>query len=401
MNTPVDPSDVSPDFRFECLMTTEHGFLLSNGVMASTEVDVNDVERMALSVKHLFDLSRLRPSLASQKAIVFGAIPFNHQGKAQFMLPAEYHLCSKESVHARLKRVPYNDISVTEHYFQPTQTEYEQAVSGALDRFADKNLDKVVLGKQLHLSLSQAVEPAAILQNLLAHNQRGYPFSLPLREGVLLGVSPELLIRKSGDQLSTNPLAGSVKRHGQAKQEEWQALALLHSEKDRREHQLVVDDIARVLAPLCDDLCVPDVPSILKTDSMLHLSSEIAGVAKDKTLSSLHVAMALHPTPAVCGYPTELARAFIAEQEKADRGYFAGLVGWCDEEGNGEWYIAIRCGLVNNDKVTLFAGAGVVAGSDPQMEWQETDAKLSTMLKALDLPAAMQYSDRQEEKYAG
>jgi len=357
---------------------------------------------MMMSVKHLFDLSRLRPSLASQKAIVFGAIPFDNQGKAQFMLPAEHHLYPKEKVHSLLTtRLGNRDISVTDQYFQPTQLEYEQAVGCALDAFAVGTLDKVVLGKQLHLSLSDEIEPAAILQNLLMNSQGGYPFSLPLRNGILLGVSPELLIRKKGEQLFTNPLAGSVKRHGQVKQEEWQAIALLHSEKDRREHQLVVDDITRVLAPLCDELNVPDVPSILKTDSMLHLSSEISGVAKDKTLSALQVAMALHPTPAVCGHPTELARHFIAEQEQADRGYFAGLVGWCDEDGNGEWYIAIRCGLVNSNKVTLFAGAGVVAGSDPHLEWQETDAKLGTMLKALDLQTNMQNLTHQEGKYVG
>ena len=382
-------------------MTTQQGYLFSKGVTASTEVDVSDSVRMMMTVKHLFELSHQRSVMASKKSIVFGAIPFSNQGKAHFILPADYHFYSREKIQSLLlKTANQAPLTLVEQRYQPDQAAYQQAVSNALQAFAANKLDKVVLGKQCHLTLSAAIDPAVILKNLLLNNQRGYHFSLPLREGVLLGVSPELLLRKSGEQLFTNPLAGSVKRHGHAKQEEWQALALLHSEKDRHEHKLVVDDIVQVLKPLCSELNVPDVPSILKTDSMLHLSTEISGIANAPQLSSLDAALALHPTPAVCGYPTELARAFIAEQEKDERNYFAGLVGWCDEEGNGEWYIAIRCGLVDHDKVTLFAGAGVVAGSDPLLEWQETDAKLGTMLKALDLQYPEQEDVKQGDKYA-
>ena len=381
-------------------MTTQQGYLFSKGITASTEVDVSDTVRMSMTVKHLFELSHQRLALASKKSIVFGAIPFSNQGKAHFVLPADYHFYSREQIQSLLrKKAKKQSVSILEQRYQPDQAQYQQAVTQALQAFSENNLDKVVLGKQCHLTLSEAIDPAVVLQNLLLNNQRGYHFSLPLREGVLLGVSPELLLRKDGDQLFTNPLAGSVKRHGHAKQEEWQALALLHSEKDRHEHQLVVDDIVRVLKPLCRELNVPEVPSILKTDSMLHLSTEISGITKASQFSSLEAALALHPTPAVCGYPTELARAFIAEHEKGERNYFAGLVGWCDEEGNGEWYIAIRCGLVDHDKVTLFAGAGVVAGSDPLLEWQETDAKLGTMLKALDLQHPEQVAIKLGDKY--
>jgi isochorismate synthase len=419
MNTLVTPPDLLPDLSRECVMQTQQGFLFSKGITASTEVEVDDVERLMLSVKQLFELARLRPSLVDKKAVVFGAIPFDNRGKAQFILPTDYHFVAKEKAQQLLnKRGSKVAASIIQQAYQPTQDQYQQAVRSALATFSKQTftngvlpentsvdsparLEKVVLGKQLHLTLSTPLEPASILTTLLDNNQTGYPFSLPLTSGVLLGVSPELLIRKSGDQLFTNPLAGSVKRHGQEKQEEWQSLALLQSVKDRHEHRLVVDDIATVLAPLCRELTVPAAPSILKTDSMLHLSTQISGYAMDASLSSLEVAMALHPTPAVCGYPTELARAFIADNEPDSRGYFAGLVGWCDEDGNGEWYIAIRCGLLNQNKVTLFAGAGIVAGSDPLAEWQETDAKIGTMLNALNLHPSMTYADRQEPQYAG
>ena len=145
------------------------------------------------------------------------------------------------------------------------------------------------------MGFTQEIDQTLVLLNLLQNSQRGYPFSLPLQEGTLLGVSPELLIRKQGTDVFTNPLAGSVKRQGQEKQEAWQAQALFGSTKDRHEHQLVVADIVRLLKPLCRELNVPEQPSVLKTDSMLHLSTEISGQLYQADLSSLDAALAIHP----------------------------------------------------------------------------------------------------------
>lgn len=123
----------------------------------------------------------------------------------------------------------------------------------------------------------------------------------------------------------------------------------------------------------------------MSTDTLWHLGTPIAGRLNGSEASVLSLACQLHPTPALCGYPTDLARQFIREQEPFRRALFSGIVGWCDSQGNGEWAVVIRCGVLDGHHVELFAGAGIVAGSDPAMEWAETGTKLGTMLKALGL----------------
>ncbi|MEV1178713.1 chorismate-binding protein, partial [Nonomuraea sp. NPDC049784] len=162
---------------------------------------------------------------------------------------------------------------------------------------------------------------------------------------------------------------------------------LLNSVKDRHEHRLVVDAVAAALAAHCDHLHVPE-PTLLATPTMWHLATPIIGRLTTPAPSSVELAAALHPTPAVCGTPTAEAASLIAELEGGlgvDRGYFAGLVGWQDAAGDGEWAIALRGGVLeeSQQRLRLYAGAGIVAGSDPDHELAETDAKFLTMLRAL------------------
>uniref|UniRef100_UPI0015F1001F isochorismate synthase n=1 Tax=Pseudonocardia pini TaxID=2758030 RepID=UPI0015F1001F len=159
--------------------------------------------------------------------------------------------------------------------------------------------------------------------------------------------------------------------------------ALLASDKDRREHALVAGQVADVLGRFCADLEVPAGPEVIGTPTMWHLSSRITGRLVDPGVSSLELAEALHPTPAVCGVPEDPARAAIADLEADDRGYFTGLVGWTDPRGDGEWVITIRSAEVSGETVRLFAGAGIVEGSEPAAELAETGAKFRTMLRAL------------------
>ena len=159
---------------------------------------------------------------------------------------------------------------------------------------------------------------------------------------------------------------------------------LLASRKDQHEHRLVIDEIRRVLTPHCRELAIlssfPD-----EHGYPLASGTPIAGRLNGGEASVLSLACQLHPTPALCGYPTDLARQFIREQEPFRRALFSGIVGWCDSQGNGEWAVVIRCGVLDGHQVELFAGAGIVADSDPAMEWAETGTKLGTMLKALGL----------------
>jgi len=145
----------------------------------------------------------------------------------------------------------------------------------------------------------------------------------------------------------------------------------------------VVREIKRILQPFCAELSVPDSPSVIRTDTLWHLSTQIEGVLADPVPTALELAQALHPTPAICGYPTATARAAIGELENFERGYYAGLVGWQDEAGDGEWALALRCARVQGNQLRLYAGAGIVAGSDPQAEYIETRTKLATLFRGI------------------
>ncbi len=268
----------------------------------------------------------------------------------------------------------------------PPAGEFQASVSAALDAFSQGRLSKVVLSRKLTLTLHQPADPKRVMTRLMAQNPHAFHFSLPLgQDRRLLGASPELLLRVSGGEVFTHPLAGSARRASEPAQDEMVARDLLASRKDQHEHKLVIDEIRRVLTPHCRELAIPSSPSLMSTDTLWHLGTPIAGRLHGGEASVLSLACQLHPTPALCGYPTELARQFIREQEPFRRALFSGIVGWCDSQGNGEWAVVIRCGVLDGHQVELFAGAGIVAGSDPAMEWAETGTKLGTMLKALGL----------------
>ncbi len=163
---------------------------------------------------------------------------------------------------------------------------------------------------------------------------------------------------------------------------------LLHSEKDLAEHAFVADAVRAALAPYCAELIVPERPTLLRTAAMWHLSSTVTGILREPSTTALELALALHPTPAVCGTPTDRARAAIGELEPFDRGLYTGVVGWGDATGDGEWVVTLRCAEADGDRLRLFAGAGVVAASDPELELAETSAKFRTFLHVLGLEDA-------------
>nr|P23300.1 RecName: Full=Putative isochorismate synthase; AltName: Full=Amonabactin; AltName: Full=Isochorismate mutase [Aeromonas hydrophila]AAA21935.1 amonabactin [Aeromonas hydrophila] len=268
----------------------------------------------------------------------------------------------------------------------PPASEFQASVSAALDAFAQGRLAKVVLSRKLTLTLHQPADPTQVMARLMAQNPHAFHFSLPLGQGRrLLGASPELLLRVSEGEVFTHPLARSARRASEPAQEQMVARDLLASRKDQHEHKLVIDEIRRVLTPHCRELAIPSSPSLMSTDTLWHLGTPIAGRLNGGEASVLSLACQLHPTPALCGYPTELARQFIREQEPFRRALFSGIVGWCDSQGNGEWAVVIRCGVLDGHQVELFAGAGIVAGSDPPWSGPRPGTKLGTMLKALGL----------------
>ena len=259
-------------------------------------------------------------------------------------------------------------------------------VSDAVAAMNRGELDKVVLSRLLKLTTDNSIDSTTLMSRIMAQNPDNYHFHVPLENNeVLLGASPELLLRKLKSQFSSRPLAGSAKRQADSNEDHRVGQTLLASEKDRHEHQLVVDAMAKVLAPVAEQLQVPQIPELVTTSQLWHLATTVQGVTPNAEENSLALAGLLHPTPALSGYPHQLACRLIQQLEPFPRELFGGMVGWCDDEGNGEWVVTIRCAQLSPQQVTLFAGAGIVPASDPLSEWQETGTKLSTMLKAFGL----------------
>lgn len=268
----------------------------------------------------------------------------------------------------------------------PQPQDYAEAVGEAVRQIKAGKLSKVVLARTLALAGEEPVDVQGLLGRLARHNAHGYTFAVRLpgsRPGTLLGASPELLISRRGLQVRSNPLAGSAARAADAAEDARRGQALLASTKDLHEHQIVADAVAAGLRPHCRTLAVPAGPSLIHTATMWHLSSDIRGELADAGIGTLRLAAGLHPTPAVCGHPSAAAFDLIGRLDAFDRGFYTGLVGWCDADGNGEWVVTLRCAEVQDNRMRLFAGAGIVADSDPQGEVAETEAKFKTMLNAL------------------
>lgn len=243
----------------------------------------------------------------------------------------------------------------------------------------------------MNVKSSEKIDQQKLLRELAEHNKHGYTFAvnLPKDENeyskTLIGASPELLVSRHGMQVISNPLAGSRPRSEDPVEDKRRAEELLSSPKDLHEHAVVVESVAAALRPYCHILHVPEKPSVIHSEAMWHLSTEVKGELKDPNTSSLELAIALHPTPAVCGTPMEEAREAIQKIEPFDREFFTGMLGWSDLNGDGEWIVTIRCAEVQENTLRLYAGAGVVAESKPEDELAETSAKFQTMLKALGL----------------
>ncbi|MFC5728757.1 MULTISPECIES: isochorismate synthase [Nocardioides] len=280
----------------------------------------------------------------------------------------------------------------------PAAEEYAGMVEAALAKIEDGTLRKVVLGRCLDVVSDPPLAPAEIIDRLLVTRPGRYVFSIPLigadaEDGpdggpVLLGASPELLVRREGTLITCTPLAGSVPRSEDPAEDDRRARALLDSAKDLAEHAFVVDAIVHALKEVCVEVEHPAAPELLSTDTVWHLASPIRArlAAGEEGLSALHLAQLLHPTPAVGGVPTAAANQVIADLEGDLRDYFAGCVGWVDGEGNGEFAVTIRAAVIDGNRLRLFAGAGIVAGSDPASEVRETGAKLATMSRVTGLP---------------
>jgi menaquinone-specific isochorismate synthase len=279
-----------------------------------------------------------------------------------------------------------NDVEVTGLTTPLSSGEYADLVRRSVDAMnaPGAELRKVVLSRSVTAELSGPLPLSAVLRRLRAHEPSCTIFSLPVPNGTFFGASPELLMARNGRRISCHPLAGTIARGDTARTDADAQGRLAASAKDRAEHRYVVDAITAALRPLCDALTVPNEPSLVAFRAVAHLGTRIEGRLISPT-SVLDLLERVHPTPAVGGTPREAALATIAEGEPVARDYWAGPVGWVDAAGDGEWMIGIRSALLHTDgrAVTLHAGSGVVAESDPEAEAAETDVKLGSVLESL------------------
>jgi menaquinone-specific isochorismate synthase len=281
------------------------------------------------------------------------------------------------------------DVAITALTTTLSNPDYQRAVARAVAtlRAPEATLDKVVLSRSVTAQLDGPLPLSAVLRRLRAHEPACTIFSFPVPDGTFFGASPELLMARHGRHVTCHPLAGTVARGQTARADADAQGGLAGSAKDRSEHRFVVDSISAALRPLCDELTVPSEPSLVAFRSVAHLGTRIEGHLRDADppLGILDLVELVHPTPAVGGTPRTEALATIATLEADARGYWAGPVGWADAKGDGEWMIGIRSARLHSDgrTVTLRAGAGVVADSDPAAEAAETDVKLTSVLESL------------------
>ena len=258
---------------------------------------------------------------------------------------------------------------------------WEAAVAEAVRRINAGELDKVVLARDLLANASNDIDPRWLVSRLAEQYSRCWTYLIDN----LVGATPEMLVRREDGLVTSRVLAGTIRRSGDDSSDLALAAGLTHSSKDLEEHEYAVRSVARALAPFCSGMHVPDSPYVLELPNVLHLATDVTAVAKPGT-SSLALAAALHPSAAVCGTPTDVARDTISELEHLDRERYAGPVGWLDADGDGEWGIALRCGQISETdprQIRLYAGCGIVAGSDPAAELAESNAKLVPMRDAL------------------
>jgi len=274
----------------------------------------------------------------------------------------------------------------------PSREDFKGAVQEALRLLGDpaSDLRKVVLSRTLRLSLEEKPDVLDLAARLASDpNVAVFVTSLSEDTGekarLMVGATPELLVSRRGRKIVSHPLAGSARRSRDDAVDRAAAASLQDSEKDRREHALVVECILDCLAPHCRSLSAPPRPALQATAAMWHLGTRIEGEIADAGMSAAALAALLHPTPAVGGFPRPSALAAIRRLEAHDRGFYAGALGWVDAHGDGSWYVTLRCAELQANEACLYAGVGIVSGSDPSSEAAETCAKLQTMLRAMGL----------------
>ena len=268
---------------------------------------------------------------------------------------------------------------------EPSDAAWEQRVGRAAEAIADGRLAKVVLARRLGLELSRPADPARVAASLARVNPECCVFSLPCGPGRVIAASPELLAVKRGDRLVSHALAGTAKRHDGPEEDAAAAAVLMASAKERREHAVVVDAIAAGFAEICDRVERLPEPAVMPLRFVQHLWTPIAGRLR-AGVGLIDAVIRLHPTPAVLGSPPQVALEWLRDIGERRDGLYTGVAGWIDRDGDGDAAVVLRSAYLEDRTAVLWAGAGIMADSDPRAEFAETEMKLASLMEVLNAP---------------
>lgn len=369
----ANPPSTAPDF----LLSRAHGSVRTQGAKATFTDPWEAIDALK----------------DNKVEMVVGALPFDRSAPAALTVPEtivretgtlEPHPYYRIGDGAKLRAGVYG--------FDPEPSEHLRRIEAAVDTIHRSALDKVVLARAVDIEFNPPVDPRLVAARLIDMSYTRDGFIADLTPAgktghMLVGSSTEVLVRRKGNQVTSYPLAGSAPRNiFDREADEATGEKLYNSAKDLDEHAYVVEHIRTVLTPLCEELEIAERPQLHKTNEMWHLATPIRGTLKEPHPNALELATRLYPTPAVCGTPQDAAEALITTAE-SDRSFYAGTVGWCDNTGDGEYMVTIRCAEVNGDgtMARAWAGGGLVADSEPEAELEETSAKLRTIMRALNL----------------
>ncbi|SFW62689.1 isochorismate synthase [Amycolatopsis australiensis] len=373
---PATPADLAARYRRgDFLFTTAQRALLAQGTLRT--VTETDPRRLASAIPGV---------LAETGApLAVGVLPFDTgpdtKVPGHLVVPRTVHRSEGTSSRARADLPAPARVRAV-----PSPEQHMANVCAAVEALAARDLRKAVLARALDLEFDAPVPAERVVRNLAAGNPRHFTYAAELPGGrSLVGATPELLLRRTGRTVFSSPHAGSMPRSADPATDRANGEALRTSRKDQVEHAVVIDYLVEALRPFCRTLDVPAEPELVTTPAIWHLRTPITGELADPDITALDLAAALHPTPAICGTPTEGARELVQELEPFDRDYYAGAVGWVDTTGDGEWAVAIRCAEIASTSMRLYAGGGIVPASDPRAELDETTAKFRTLLAAMGL----------------
>jgi isochorismate synthase len=341
---PVEPVQaVKPDQRAETVQTAR----VDSAIQSETRV-------RAICDDLRADLEKVGRSLASFSLIDVSTAPIVESGD-----PLDYHACADR-----------------------THAEYRAQVEAALREIADGGFEKVVLARSISVREKGDYDPCALLDTLRRAHPTCAIFAVARPGAIFLGATPECLVRLVDGRVETASVAGSAPR-GRSPEEDLElGRQLRESKKEQAEHAFVVRALRDALTPHCDALEVRESPRLMRLQDIQHLETPITGQLRAPR-SILELLGSVHPTPAIAGAPREAALEWLNANENLDRGWYSGPIGFADSEGGGEFYAALRSAVLRGSEARLFAGAGVVDGSDPEAELRETRLKLRAMLAPL------------------